>query len=125
MTINSEAVEINARSVLWIPIITVKPNTKLSWSFHIKDYNCGFGISPTKDDMLNDYIVERKVYESGEDVSDYVVIENPTTVYLYWDNSYSWIRSKTIVYSISIEQPADDLRDKHIASSYTFEIDLI
>ena len=118
MTINSEAVVINAGSKLWIPILLVKPNSILSWTFTIKDYNCGFGIANSEKDIEEEYIVPKDYYDADEEVTGSVVIENPGTVYLCWDNSYSWIRSKTIVYSFSIEQPNDLIEEKHISSAY-------
>lgn len=118
MTINSAAVVINAGSTLWIPIVIVKPKSTLSWSFTIKEYNCAFGVSFSQNSTGDDVIIPREVYECNKEVSNSIVIDNPTTVYLYWDNSYSWIRSKTILYSISIEQPRDILLEKRIASTY-------
>ena len=118
MTINSAAVVINAGSILWIPIVIVKPNSVLGWSFTIKDYNFGFGVAKSKDMSVESFIIPKEVYEPNKEVKGSVVIDKPQTVYLLWDNSYSWIRSKTVVYSLSIEQPQDPIEEKHRASLY-------
>ena len=125
MTINSAAVVINAGSVLWIPIVIVKPKSILCWSFTMKEYNCGFGVAKSKDMNIESFIIPKEVYEPNKEVKGSVVIENPQTVYLLWDNSFSWIRSKTVVYSISIEQPQDPIEDKQKAALYFLFISLI
>lgn len=118
MIIHSAAVVINPGSSLCIPVMIVKPNTTLCWSFTVKDYNCGFSVSTSKDSSSESVIIPNETYGPNVEHKGSVVIGNATTVYLSWDNSYSWFRPKTVLYSISIEQPKNDIEDKHRSSLY-------
>lgn len=118
MIIHSAAVVINPGSSLCIPVMIVKPKTTLCWSFTIKDYNCGFSVSLSKENSSDNVIIPNETYGPNKEHKGSVVIDNATTVYLSWDNSYSWFRSKTVLYSISIEQPKNDIEDKRRSSLY-------
>ena len=118
ITISSEAVNIAPGNSFLLPIMVVAPGSKLEWSFTVKDYDCQFGVINQEDMSSEDYIVDKRYFSSGKEVSDCLILMEPGIYNLVWDNSYSILRSKTIVYSISVETPFPTMEEKHKGALY-------
>lgn len=113
ITINSEAVVIAAGKSFCLPIMVVTPGSKLEWFFTVKDYDCLFGVIEQEDIPSEDYILDKQYYSSEEEVSECLLILEPGVYNLVWDNSYSLLRSKTIVYSVRVEAPPPTMEERH------------
>ena len=93
--------------------MVVTPGSKLEWSFTVKDYDCLFGVIEQEDIPSEYYILDKQYYSSEEEVSECLLILEPGVYNLVWDNSYSILRSKTIVYSVRVEAPPPTMEERH------------
>ena len=59
------------------------------------------------------YINTKTLLTSEEEVSECLLILEPGVYNLVWDNSYSILRSKTIVYSVRVEAPPPTMEERH------------
>ena len=116
--ISSAAVTISAGSIFRLPIVVPKDGTNLEWSFMVKDYSCWFGITSDKEESSPEYIVIEKSPVPNTETTGSVSIEKAGTIYLVWDNSSSWIRSRTVIYSLTLHIPNNTIQDKQKPSMY-------
>lgn len=125
MKLKTSEVIINAGDAFELPILIHKPNTILQWVFHSQDYDIDFYItgkegSNVVQDETEVVDGEENEEEEEEEIPDLlesqryaatVPHEGQLTIpeagmyYIVWDNSYSWLREKHIVYSIELVFP--------------------
>ena len=60
--------------------------------------------------------MKKQLIAPNVDAKGSIVVTDQGMIYLVWDNSYSWIRSKTVVYSLTVEIPSDGIEDKQKGS---------
>ena len=116
--ISSAAVTISAGSTFRLPIVIPKDGTNVEWSFMVKDYSCWFGITSDKDKSSPEYLIREESPVPNTETTGSVLIEEAGTIYLVWDNSSSWIRSRTIIYSLTLDIPNNTIQDKQKPSVY-------
>ena len=105
MRVNSAAVVVPAGSMFQLPVMIPKAGTRIRWSFRIKDYDCLFGIASRPNQFADDYVMKKQLIAPDVDAKGSIVVTDQGTIYLVWDNSYSWFHEKNIVYSVEIVQP--------------------
>lgn len=101
---------------LCLPFIAAVENSILKWEFRVEDHDIKFGVScQDLDGTESTPVPVRKIdchqsYETGV-----ITCPAPATYNVIFDNSYSYIRSKKLHYSITMESPLtgkyDDLDD--------------
>ena len=116
--INSAAVVISPGSVFKLPVMIPRGGTNVEWSFSVKDYSCWFGVASKVDPSPSDYIVVQDRPTPNTETKGSVLVEEACTIYLIWDNSSSWIRSKTVIYSLTLDVPKDVIEEKQRAYMY-------
>jgi singapore isolate B (sub-type 7) whole genome shotgun sequence assembly, scaffold_2 len=116
MRVNSAAVVVPAGSMFQLPVMIPKAGTRVRWSFCVKDYDCLFGIASRPNQFADDYVMKKQLIAPNVDAKGSIVVTDQGMIYLVWDNSYSWIRSKTVVYSLTVEIPSDGIEDKQKGS---------
>ena len=116
--ISSAAVTVSAGSIFRLPIVIRKDGTNVEWSFTVKDYSCWFGITSDEDESSCEYLVIEENPVPNAETTGSVLIEEAGTIYLVWDNSSSWIRSRTIIYSLTLNIPNNTIQDKQKPSVY-------
>lgn len=117
-TVKSAAIVIVAGSMFQLPVVIPKAGTRVRWSFRVKDYDCQFGIASALNQFSNDYILKKQLITPNVDAKGSILVNRPGTIYLVWDNSYSWMRPKTVVYSLTLEVPQNLIEDKQKGSVY-------
>ncbi|KAK8808412.1 hypothetical protein WA158_008313 [Blastocystis sp. Blastoise] len=119
LKLKTSEVIVTAGDSFLLPILINKPNTILQWIFHTQDYDIDFGVTgrevdlndPTQDhskvdeDGFEPDIVEVQRCPANVPQQGQIVIPQTGMYYILWDNSYSWIREKHIVYSVELVFP--------------------
>ena len=116
--ISSAAVTISPGSVFKLPVVIPKDGTNVKWSFMVKDYSCWFGISSDEEESSPEYLVIEESPIPNTETAGSVIVEEAGTIYLIWDNSSSWIRSRTVIYSLTLDIPNNTIQDKQKSSVY-------
>lgn len=104
-SIKSAAVLIKAGGSFILPILVLRPRTILHWTFKSNEYDVIFGISKVRKPKAEEWLYPSKLVDANTEFSGNICIERPGEYYCVWDNSYSWIREKSIVYSIQSVLP--------------------
>ena len=114
--LSSEAVIINAGSLFQLPVVITTPGSRIKWSFTTKEYDCQFGIASQRDQFSEDYLLRKEYFSPDVEIKGCFIVTKPDVYYLVWDNSYSWLRAKTVVYSVSVEIPLPTFQEKQRGS---------
>ena len=78
----------------------IPADKKCKWSFEVESADIGFAVRVFK---AGSEVLEEKVERATADGGPYtgVTVEGPCTVDVTYDNTFSWMTGKTVVYSLS------------------------
>mmetsp|Transcript_1634 Transcript_1634/g.2466 ORF Transcript_1634/g.2466 Transcript_1634/m.2466 type:complete len:530 (+) Transcript_1634:189-1778(+) len=94
-------VTIQAGSAQEIPV-SVFPGCSVEWNFQTEGGDIAFGIILEDKHGQVSQIVEEMRYEANEEtIHGKLLIEKSGTLWLRWDNTYSWFTNKELVYSVT------------------------
>ncbi|CAD8103970.1 unnamed protein product [Paramecium sonneborni] len=106
---------IQAASIYSYSFMVDKPNSLIFWSFRTLDYDVSFGLFKlqTIEDLgIIDYLNEKngvksliklqRIESHKQPIIGVTVISNPGLYRIIFDNSYSYLRSKQLFYSIHL-----------------------
>ncbi|CAD8120656.1 unnamed protein product [Paramecium sonneborni] len=106
---------VQAASIYCYSFMVDKPNSLIFWSFRTLDYDVSFGLFKllTIEDLgIIDYLNERngvksliklqRIESHKQPIIGVTVISNPGLYRIVFDNSYSYLRSKQLFYSIHL-----------------------
>ncbi|KAB7498357.1 SEC14-like protein 2 [Armadillidium nasatum] len=85
----------------------LKPNTELRWKFHSEDYDVAFQVTldtPSGDQEI--IVPYQRVNSHMFPEEGSVLCSTPGTYNILFDNSYSYLRSKKLHYSIELIDPS-------------------
>ncbi|KXJ29102.1 SEC14-like protein 2 [Exaiptasia diaphana] len=93
------------------------PGSILSWEFRTQEHDIGFGIflcSPTLDDQddMDDVLPIQRVNSHLSPEIGSFECECSGKYVIRFDNTYSWVRKKTVEYSIDISIPSEGKPDQ-------------
>lgn len=125
--LKTTSITVNAGEEFEVPVSITKPGTILKWVFQSRDYDIEFSITKrvkeeeeVVSDNSNDEDTEEDSSDSDDEYEDVfapkryapntlhegqLVLEKNGIYHLTWDNSYSWMREKHVVYSVEIIYP--------------------
>ena len=98
-------ITIKAGTIFEMPLIVTKPGTTVHWVFHTKGYDIRFGIAKGRAGPNREFLVANTNYAPDAPQQGKVSFPTADDYFLVWDNSYSWIREKHVVYSVEIVLP--------------------
>lgn len=111
-------IKIKAGSIYGLPIFVESPKTVIQWCFRPVYYDIDFQITrESKNNELDD-ILPLNHYPGDTASEGKQVAEEPGVYYLVWDNRMSWLREKTVVYSVKLVLPDNGMKDKIECASY-------
>jgi|GEM_PF-34572 len=83
--------------------IDTAPGDRLEYTFHTEGGDIAFGILMETCDGGTDVVVEKERVQSDENpVQGVVVSTHKGKLWLQWDNTYSWLTSKQLIYSMTL-----------------------
>ncbi|KAL1435889.1 hypothetical protein MTO96_010659 [Rhipicephalus appendiculatus] len=88
-----------------------RPGEQLSWSFQTATGDLSFGIRyESPGSSVSEYLIEQQRLPSCYLVPERgrLVCDKPGTYVLEFDNSYSWVNSKTLAYFVDLLPPEDE-----------------
>ncbi len=99
-----------------LPVDIPSAGSLLQWHFQIAELDIAFGI---QDNASGEWIVplnrdndSTEFFSSGK-----LTIEHAGSLRFVWDNSYSWINEKRIMYNVEVcDQQAEDSARQHMAT---------
>ncbi|GIY66361.1 hypothetical protein CDAR_22502 [Caerostris darwini] len=98
---------VGQRAIFRVPVEVASSGCILKWIFKTKDYNIRFGLYYKKDEKSKQEAVLpienvdcQVIPEEGE-----YICENAGTYILFFDNSYSWMTAKQLLYKVEVEDP--------------------
>ncbi|XP_041350512.1 retinal-binding protein-like [Gigantopelta aegis] len=109
---NMESKSIGRGDKLVLPYVVEKPGSIIRWEFKTDEYDIGFGIFLVKDgrrvpvmpvERVNSHMVPQDGSLTCDDVGTYD---------LCFDNTFSWARSKKILFNVEVVSPDDDLKSE-------------
>ena len=113
-------ITIKAGTTFEMPLLVSKPGTTVHWVFHTKGYDIRFGIAKNKAGADREYIVSNTSYSPDSPQQGKVTFPTAGDYFLVWDNTYSWIREKHVVYSVEIVFPDLTLEEQTECARYPF-----
>lgn len=111
IVVQSPSVIVKAGTVFEIPLIILKSNTLVSWSYKTEAYDIKFGISKPVGKGEREYLVENKVYKPDTQHHGKAIFPTVGNYVLVWDNTYSWRREKVLQYQVEICLPEPTIED--------------
>ncbi|XP_060563024.1 retinal-binding protein-like isoform X2 [Ruditapes philippinarum] len=75
-----------------------KPDSILRWEFKTEDYDIGFGVNFRKNGVTSVILPMKRVNSQHVAEDGSITCKETGTYLLYFDNSFSWTRSKNIYY---------------------------
>lgn len=89
-----------------------KPGSHLRWEFRTEDFDIGFGVSRKQKKGEEEVLVPvQRVNSQLVTEEGYLVCTEPGTYVVTFDNEFSYVRSKKVLYSVSVVKP-DDLTEE-------------
>ncbi|TYZ67868.1 hypothetical protein PybrP1_002405 [[Pythium] brassicae (nom. inval.)] len=109
----STHVPIAAASVFQLPIKLDAPKGALQYEFTTRDYDVNFSVQMICADGTMIELVEPRRYESQKQaVRGRVELVGPGMVLLIWDNSFSWLNTKQLAYSVELTQETPEASEE-------------
>ena len=105
MKMKTTAITIKAGTSFELPVMVSKPGTTVHWVFHTKGYDIRFGIARGRPGSNREFLVANTTYAPDSPQQGKIVFPDAGDYFLVWDNTYSWIREKNVVYSVDIILP--------------------
>ncbi|KAK8380333.1 hypothetical protein O3P69_016738 [Scylla paramamosain] len=89
-----------------------KPGSHLRWEFRTEDFDIGFGVSRKLKKGEEEVLVPlQRVNSQLVTEEGYLVCTEPGTYVVTFDNEFSYMRSKKVLYSVSVVKP-DNLTEE-------------
>ncbi|XP_069136588.1 SEC14-like protein 2 [Argopecten irradians] len=110
------AVTVGRGSSVQVDLTVTEPDSAIRWQFITEGYDLGFGVyKRTKDSRQKAHEMEEVIPSKRVDCHMFpedgsVIIQDPGTYVVRFDNTYSWTRSKKIYYIIEMLEP--DVEDE-------------
>uniref|UniRef100_K3WZ08 GOLD domain-containing protein n=1 Tax=Globisporangium ultimum (strain ATCC 200006 / CBS 805.95 / DAOM BR144) TaxID=431595 RepID=K3WZ08_GLOUD len=106
----STHVPIAAASVFQLPIKLDAPKGVLHYEFYTRDYDVNFSVQMICADGTMVELVEPQRYESQKQhITARLELVGPGMVLLIWDNSFSWLNTKQLAYTIELTQETPEI----------------
>lgn len=105
-------ITIKAGNSFELPLMVSKPGTTVHWVFHTKGFDIRFGIAKGRVGTKREFLVANTSYAPDAPQQGKVTFPDAGDYFLIWDNTYSWIREKHVVYSVEIVFPELTLDEK-------------
>ncbi|XP_054716216.1 SEC14-like protein 2 isoform X2 [Uloborus diversus] len=104
---------ISQRGTLDVPATVSKAGSVLRWTFQTKDYNIKFGLfykppGATKSRPAEEIIPVESVDCQVVPEENDLICEKIGTYILRFDNSYSWLTAKQLLYKVEVEEPGSN-----------------
>lgn len=81
-------------------------NAELKYSFKTKDYNISFSVEfINEEEKTIEVIPLSQVNSHLETIEGSIDLPEPGEVVITWDNSFSWMTEKTLLYTIDLSMP--------------------
>jgi len=109
-------VNVKARSSHSVPIVVEKAFTSVLWDFSVTTYSIGFKVLYQKDDKTTEEVVEYRDVDCEEPCQGRLLCNQAGTYVLFFDNSFSKLRSKDVKFSYSILPPQSEEEVKTTAN---------
>lgn len=123
MKLKTTAITIKAGTSFELPLMITKPNTTVHWVFYTKSYDIHFGIAKEGKEKERQYIVANTAYPPDCPQQGKIVFAEAGEYSFIWDNTYSWLREKEVVYSVEIILPELTLDERVTCSRHICECD--
>lgn len=105
-------ITIKAGTSFELPLMLSKKGTVVHWVFHTKGYDIRFGIAKGRPGADREFLVANTSYAPDSPQQGKVTLPDTGDYFLVWDNSYSWIREKHVLYSVEIVLPELTVMEK-------------
>eukprot|EP01121_Diplochlamys_sp_Union-15-3_P011711 TRINITY_DN3424_c0_g1_i7.p1 TRINITY_DN3424_c0_g1~~TRINITY_DN3424_c0_g1_i7.p1 ORF type:complete len:434 (-),score=96.89 TRINITY_DN3424_c0_g1_i7:74-1375(-) len=90
-----------------------KSGTIIAWEFSVEKHNVGFYVTFQEDGSEKVTLRENTKYECNKEaVQDSLICEKPGKYSLCWDNTFSWMKSKNLVYRLVVTEPEKKKKKK-------------
>jgi len=93
-------------------ILNAEQKSKIFWEFNTVSHDIAFGVYYKQSDYMYEILPMDRVNSSEESVQGHHVCEEGGEYILRWDNSYSKLRKKTIIYQCFVEEPPKKRKKK-------------
>jgi len=94
---------IHAGTAREVPV-SVEVGNIVEWTFQTEGGDVGFGILLERPDGVVETLVEKdRVPSDEESIRGSMVMEHKGRLWLQWDNTYSWLTNKQLIYSVSLQ----------------------
>jgi len=105
-------VTVGRASTLQVDLDVEVAGSTISWEFKTNDYDIGFGVyrkalgsGRLKKAEMMEVVQDEKKDSHVHPEEGSLVVDEAGTYVLRWDNTYSWTRSKTLLYDCNITAP--------------------
>jgi hypothetical protein len=112
-----EIVTVEKRSFKTVEVTVEKPRSTLKWEFKTTENDIGFNLyrqrnieelqGPNSGDDEDDVIPLRRVNSHLVPEDGMVVVQKPGKYVFKFDNTYSWYRTKRVMYKIEVIAPPE------------------
>lgn len=93
---------------LKIPFVVAQDGSFLRWGFRTENHDIKFGVVCTNEEGVESEVIPiQKVSSHLTEEIGVVTCSAPATYTVIFDNSYSYLRSKKLIYSIDVEPPVE------------------
>ncbi|KAG8175674.1 hypothetical protein JTE90_017395 [Oedothorax gibbosus] len=92
-------------SISDVPVEVPKPGSTLEWEFVVKNRDIGFALIFRSGDAVKELIPQRRIETSQATDSGLFKCEQAGTYIIRFDNTYSWLHSKEIHFTLSVTNP--------------------
>lgn len=107
----AKRVLVEYKSIFIAEKVVTEPNSSLQWDFQTVDYDIRMGLQYKKDEhsepieIMPTHRVDSHIFpESGK-----FPCGKPGIYELVFDNTYSWMTSKELIFKVNLEPPSNDL----------------
>ncbi|XP_077488924.1 SEC14-like protein 2 isoform X2 [Amblyomma americanum] len=106
--------QIDRRGRWELPVQVMRRGEQLSWSFQTAVGDLAFGVRYEPpcggDNAIGEYLIETQRVPSCSLIPERgrLVCDRPGTYVLEFDNSYSWVNSKKLAYTVELLAPSDE-----------------
>jgi len=90
------------RSGSWEKEIQIKERSLVVWEFKTEDMDLGFGVFCVADGQKTEELPVKRYECDKEVIRDLMEIKKPGKYLLHWDNTYSWVNRKFLLFRINI-----------------------
>jgi len=85
--------------------LDMEPGETINWTFHTKEKDIGFSVGFRTEYKTEEVVPMTRVNSHLDKVAGNYSAKESGQCWLTWDNSYSWLSKKTLVYSVFKDPP--------------------